>query len=316
MRPVRALAIYLIAVFVGGGLLAPWLYWAATGTGVLDGNPAPFHRFVNRSLLLVALCGLWPLAYYCRLDSWRAVGLKRERGWFKETGKGFLLGLASLGVVAVAAVLSGSRVLTFDAEFSKIAAALGTAAGTAVIVSVLEELLFRGVVFGALRQVYHWSIALLASSALYSVVHFFQKTALTGDVTWSSGLTMLPRMMAGFIDPFFVVPGLLVLLLAGGVLAALYQRRGTLFFSIGAHAGWIFWLKSYGVFTRSGPAPDYALWGTSKLIDGWMAAVVLLLTLACVVCWRAVPHETGAATATLGNIEAARRVHRREGVVR
>src|SRR5687768_17488562 len=100
MRPVRAVAIYLIAVFVIGGLLAPWLYWAGNGTGILETNTLPFHRFVTRSFLLVALFGLWPLAYYCRLDTWRSVGVKRERGWLKEAGKGLLLGFASLGVVA------------------------------------------------------------------------------------------------------------------------------------------------------------------------------------------------------------------------
>src|SRR5688572_21341010 len=101
MRPVRALTIYLAAVFVGGALLAPWFYWAANGTGVLDpANFPPFHRFVNRSMLVVAIAGLWPLAYYCRLDSWRSVGLKREPGWLRDVGKGFLLGFVTLGAVA------------------------------------------------------------------------------------------------------------------------------------------------------------------------------------------------------------------------
>lgn len=316
MRPVRALAIYLIAVFVGGGLLAPWLYWLATGTGVLVANPPPFHRFVSRSLLLIALCGLWPLAYYCRLDTWRAVGLKRERGWLKGAWKGFLLGFVSLGVVAAGSVLSGNRVLAWNGEFSRFASTLAMAGGTAIVVSVLEEVLFRGVVFGALRQVYHWSIALLASSALYSIVHFFQKSPFSGEVVWNSGLVFLPKMLAGFADTSVLVPGFFVLLLAGAVLAAVYQRRGTLFFSIGVHAGWIFWLKSYGALTRNGPAPNHALWGTGKITDGWMAALVLLLALVGVLWWRGVPQEPPAAAATLGNIEAARRVHRREGVAR
>ena len=97
MRPVWALTIYLAAVFVGGGLLAPWFYWAANGTGVLDpANVPPFHRFVNRSMLVVGLAGLWPFAHYCRLDSWRSVGLKREPGWPGAVGKGFLIGFTTI----------------------------------------------------------------------------------------------------------------------------------------------------------------------------------------------------------------------------
>lgn len=317
MRPVRALTIYLAAVFVGGGLLAPWFYWAANGTAILDpASVPPFHRFVNRSMLVVALVGLWPLAYCCRLDSWRSVGLKREPGWLKDAGKGFLLGFATLGAVATGSILSENRVFAFSGEFGPLASTLAAAAGTALIVSILEEIMFRGVVFGALRQIYHWTIALVASSGLYSILHFFQTPTLTGEVTWSSGLQFLPSMFRGFIDPALVVPGFFVLLLAGAVLAAAYERRGTIFFAIGLHAGWIFCLKSYGALTRLGPAHNEILWGSRKVTDGWMAGVVLLVTLGCVLWWRGAPRGRSATSATLGNIEAARRVHRRESIAR
>jgi len=316
MRPVRALAIYLAAVFVGGGVLAPWFYWAANGTGILDPtNIPPFHRFVNRSMLVVALAGLWPLAYYCRLDSWRSVGLKREPGWLKDAAKGFFLGFATLGAVGAGSILSESRVFAFNGEFARLASALATAAGTAVIVGVLEEVMFRGVVFGALRQIYHWTIALVASSGLYSILHFFQTPTLTGEVTWSSGLTFLPLMFKGFVDPALVIPGFFVLLIAGAVLTVTYERRGTIFFAIGLHAGWIFCLKSYGALTRLGPAHNEPLWGSRKVTDGWMAGAMLLVTLGCVLWWRGAPQER-AGSATLGNIEAARRVHRRENIAR
>jgi hypothetical protein len=267
-------------------------------------------------MLVVGLAGLWPFAYYCRLDSWRSVGLKREPGWPGAVGKGFLIGFTTIAVVAAGSILSENRLFVFSGEFGSLAATLASAAGTAVIVSILEEVMFRGVVFGALRQIYHWSIALVASSVLYSILHFFQTPPLAGDVTWRSGLEFLPLMFRGFIDPARVVPGFFVLLLAGAILAVTYERRGTIFFAIGLHAGWIFCLKSYGALTRLGPAHNESLWGSRKVIDGWMAGAALLVTLACVLWWRAVPRERAATSATLGNIEAARRVHRRESIAR
>lgn len=308
------MTIYLAAVFVGGGLLAPWLYWLANGTGIIDTASAPpFHRFVNRSLLLVAVCGIWPFAYYARLDSWRALGLDLSAGWTRELRRGFLLGLFSLGLVAAGAMLSGARVFTANDDIAALAKALGAAAGAAILVSLLEELLFRGLLFGALRQVYHWSIALLTSSALFSIIHFFQKPTLpSGEIKWSSGLALIPQMARGLLDPA-IVPGFFVLLLAGAVLAAAYQRRGGLYFAIGLHAGWIFWQKTYGVLTRARPSTHDWLWGTSKMTDGWFAAIVLLFILVLLLrrpsARRAVP------TATLGNIEAARRAHGRERVI-
>ena len=63
MRPLRALVIYIGVVFVGGALLAPWLYWLAQAFAHSFPKIAaePFNRFVNRSLLFLALAGLWPL---------------------------------------------------------------------------------------------------------------------------------------------------------------------------------------------------------------------------------------------------------------
>jgi hypothetical protein len=48
-----------------------------------------------------------------------------------------------------------------------------------------------------------------------------------------------------------------------------------LWFSIGLHAGWIFWLKSYGILTREAAGANTWFWGTSRLINGWFALFVL-----------------------------------------
>jgi hypothetical protein len=77
-----------------------------------------------------------------------------------------------------------------------------------------------------------------------------------------------------------LVPGFFNLALAGALLGLAYQRTGNLYFSIGLHAGWIFWLKSYGAFTAAAPGASEWFWGTSKMIDGWLAFFVLALMLA------------------------------------
>ena len=86
MRSLRALVIYLVGVFIGGALLAPWLYWlaqiAAPSFPLLARTP--FHRFVDRSLLILALTGLWPLSRALGLNSWRDVGLVPLRGQWKK----------------------------------------------------------------------------------------------------------------------------------------------------------------------------------------------------------------------------------------
>jgi hypothetical protein len=82
-------------------------------------------------------------------------------------------------------------------------------------------------------------------------------------------------MLGGFVDVEQVVPGFFNLTLAGALLALGYQYTGNLYFSMGMHAGWIFCLKCYGVITREAANANAWFWGTGKLIDGWLALIVL-----------------------------------------
>jgi hypothetical protein len=148
-----------------------------------------------------------------------------------------------------------------------------------VSVAILEEVLFRGAIFGALRRVCDWRFALLVSSMIYAIVHFFGKSDLVGPVTWHSGLDLLPTKLAGFVDWPRVIPAFFNLTLAGMLLGLAYQKTGNLYFSIGLHTSWIFWIKSYEILTKKVKGADVSLWGTENLIDGWLALVVLSMTL-------------------------------------
>jgi membrane protease YdiL (CAAX protease family) len=127
------------------------------------------------------------------------------------------------------------------------------------------------------------------SSAAYALLHFFQPGKSPVNVTWSSGLELLPQMLRGFIDPNLLVPGLITLALVGTTLALAYQRTGNLWFSIGLHAGWVFWLKSYNTITDSVEGAARHFWGSGKFYDGWMA--LMLMTAVTVIVWNLSPQD-------------------------
>ncbi len=277
MRPLRSLAWYLLAVLFLGALLAPGLQALAVWGGHHLPFLAPpaegsFHRVVHRALLLVALLGLWPLLRGLNIRSWSGVGLVRPAGQWPRLAAGFAVGFGSLAVVALLAVAVGARSLAVDPHW---ASSLLAAALSAGVVAVVEEILFRGALFGALRQAHHWLVALVVSSGVYALVHFFQRAPSSGPVTWSSGFVTLGQMFRGFVEFEVLVPGFFTLTLAGVILGLTYHRTGNLYGSIGLHAGWIFWLKSYAVLTDAQPATHPWLWGSARLIDGWLAFVVL-----------------------------------------
>jgi CAAX protease family protein len=281
MRPLRGLVIYILVVFVGGALLAPWLYWLAQAFAHSFPKIAaePFNRFVDRSLLILALAGLWPLLRALGVTSWREAGLVRPQGQWRKLLGGLLLGFFSLAIVAGLAIVCGDRVFNRAETAHKMVSVVFKAVGTAVVVAVMEEILFRGGIFGGLRKFFYWPLALVISSMIYALVHFLRRAEFSGAVTWHSGLTLLPRMLDGFLDIHALVPDFFNLTLVGVLLGLAYQRTGNLYFSIGLHAGWIFWLKTYGAFTAAAPRAATWFWGTSKMIDGWLALIILAVVL-------------------------------------
>jgi membrane protease YdiL (CAAX protease family) len=290
MRPHCALAGYLLVVFLGGALLAPWLYeavqWAGGSFGWAQSLAAqPFHRFVSRSLLGLAVLGLWPLSRALGLRSWRDLGLQLSQGDWRRLGAGLTVGFGSLAAVAGVAVAVGARQIEAEHDMTSLLRHVSGAALSAGVVAVIEETVFRGALFGGLRRAGSWPGALAVSSAVYALVHFFDRPESPSAVNWLSGLVTLGGMLRGFVEWERLVPGFFNLTVAGMILALAYHRTGTLAFSVGLHAGWVFWLKSYGFLTTAAAGEGLWIWGTRRLIDGWLAGLVLAGTLYVCARW-------------------------------
>jgi len=278
-----ALGLYIFTVFIGGAMLAPWLHafgqWGAEQFSPLEGLAyQPFHRYVNRCFMVLAVVGLWPVVKLAQL-SWKEAGWESSPDRWRRLLTGILVGFITLAIPALICVLSGGRDLLMPDSWGIIAKHFANAIGAAVLVSLLEEAVFRGVVFGVLRKAGSFALAVGISSGIYALVHFFERSRHEGEVVWSSGLALFPKMLRGFAEWEMIIPGFFSLTVAGIILALAVRATGNLYFSIGLHAGWIFWLKTFKFFTQGKNESHAWVWGTGKLIDGWVAFVVLLGTL-------------------------------------
>jgi membrane protease YdiL (CAAX protease family) len=278
VHPVRSLLIYIASVFLLAALIAPWIFWLTQWMAghfpvLEDLARSPFHRYVNRSLLFFAVLGLWPFLWSLGGASWESVGLLRPAGHWRRLAEGFLLGFATLAAAGSIALLVGSR--RWDPRLGvEILAVVPGITATALIVALLEETLFRGTLFGSLRRQHEWKVALVISSAFYAAMHFFKSVKAPPEITWTSGFEQLGRMMGGFVDPERLMPGLLSLTITGMALGIAYQRTGNLYFSLGLHAGWVFWLKTFNALTVAGPHAKGALRVSRNLYDGWLGLAV------------------------------------------
>ena len=280
-NPAWILSGYLAAVFVGGALLAPWLWMFVQYVGA-DSSLAvqPFRRYVDRSLLGVALIGLWPMAKSGLFPGWHSVGMVWGRSARRDLLMGLAGGMLSLAVVALLSLGFGIRAWDSAHSWGLLLSHAIRALGAAIAVSLMEELLFRGVVFGSLRRQFSFTAAALSSASLYALVHFFHRPEAPASVGPWTGLEMLVRMLSGLSQPSKVFPGILTLGAIGWLLAWCRERAGTLWLPLGLHAGWIFWFKSYTFFTA--PLANLGRqswwWGSARLHDGWLTFAVIAVT--------------------------------------
>jgi membrane protease YdiL (CAAX protease family) len=280
MKPIRAWLAYLALVLSVGAAVAPLLWhgvqWLAPHSSIAS---QPFHRYVHRSLLVLAIVGLWPLAKVLGARFPQGLGIRLGMRPMENALLGWTVGLGSLGTVALISVMVGARQLHFSASATEWGKKLVGALATALVVGVLEEGLFRGALFTSLRRRHSWGVSASCSSGLYALVHFFQRTPEPATVSWQSGWVILGQMMAGFWDWATLMPGFFSLFLVGWILAVARDRTDGLAASIGLHGAWIFWIKACGFALVASPTATTSVWGSSKWVDGWATFAILGVTL-------------------------------------
>lgn len=231
-----------------------------------------FPRFFSRSLLLSALLLLGPLIAWLRLGrggagsgGWssnppeEAAGRPGQRLVNSRRGPAELLvGFAlAAGLLLVSGwVLSWAGFFVWrDMESStkgwanpivmeiKWGAIIRKALVVAVVVSVIEELLFRGVLLGIFLRAMRVVPAILGLSLLFAAVHFLKPPAgatVPDPEALDAGFVLLRQILHNFVDPMALLGRFLTIFAISVVLALARWRTASLWMPIGLHAGWVF----------------------------------------------------------------------------
>ena len=286
-----ALPGYLALVFLGTPILGPIIH------EVLGDRIAPFHRAMDRALLITAIGGL--LLFRSSLDL---------RAWWPPDRRTVLLNLGlgfAVAFVSVQAILGASLVgIGLHGAHPSVAHGLGllaTALVAAVIVPPLEETLFRGFLQTTLVRRLGWTPGWMAAALLYAVAHFLKvPTAWDHQPLhgWSGFAALADAFAAA--GPGLVSLRALNLLLIGLILGGTFRRLGQLWFNYGLHGGWILGLLLLTGFTRPDDPPRVA-WLGGDLLGNLLTTGVLLLVGWWL--WRYyppshTPPETGAAASS------------------
>jgi membrane protease YdiL (CAAX protease family) len=241
LKDAARLAVYFIAIVVGGALLAPILFWSAhalAAHGVFAFLAKyDFDTFFHRAILVAALLLLWPLLRVSHVRSLGDLGLAPNPHWARDVGSGVLLSVIPLlfcGALLIALHVYSIRHVVVWPRLGKVVLA-------AVSVPFIEETFFRGLVLGILLRCGRKLLSVLTVSALFAAVHFLKGSEREpAIVTWTSGFQSIGDAFAGFGDPMMLLSAFATLFLIGCILADARVLTRSLWLPIGLHAGWIF----------------------------------------------------------------------------
>jgi hypothetical protein len=251
-------------------------------TGLIDEPP---RRVMGRLAQLYILLGLWPFLKLLRLDSKAALGLKLPRRRFLlDVAVGWVLGVAILGVLLWALLALEVRVADLPADglvwlvLEKAVAALVGG----LLIGLLEELFFRGALYGAIRRREGLRAAVVWSAALYALLHFLKPHDLPPGVPfdWAGGWAMFAGVFAGVAD-WRHLDSLLALFLVGVFLALVRERAGHIAWGVGLHAGWVFVIQLSRRLTDADDGAAFAFVTGSYdgviglLAAGWIGVLAL-----------------------------------------
>lgn len=285
MKSYQRILIFLLAVLFVTALLSPWvaLLWDL----IIQAQPEwheyryPFSRIFDRLYMLLGIILFFAYRPLLGIGSMNQMGLQSARRAYPDLVKGFLLALGSLIILVIA--MSWFEVFTPYFRLSLPAAAERSLEAflTAATVGFLEEIFFRGIIFKGLLEDWKPPGAFIVASLFFSTLHFVkpaERFFLSGLEPWA-GMRHVTNSFHPFLDPVGLFPGLFGLFVMGMVLSYAFLRTGSLYMSIGLHAGWIFGRKTLRVFGDYRRGDLGWLFGESdpKFVSGVTAWIVILI---------------------------------------
>ncbi|MGF1484976.1 MAG: lysostaphin resistance A-like protein [Opitutales bacterium] len=297
------LGVYLGALLVAA-VLSPPIFWAVQAlaeqfpeNGTLEYLAGKsFHDYYDRVRWLPILVGLPWVLRLCKLTGLGALGLRFNRaerlGWLGFLGVG-----AGLFLIAILAQsLMAEVVRKPERQEAFLPLTLLSMLPGAVIIGILEEIVFRGLVLRIFLSAFRSSwLAVLLTAVFFATVHFkFPNPYWEGSgrvVEWHSGFyvalwTLLGPLaeadLSGFA-PFFIASYVNYTLL-GVVLGVLFVRSQSLLVCAGLHSGLVLAMLTYSKLYNVDAGSLHWLLGTTPLRDGFLATgllVILLVALRC-----------------------------------
>ena len=225
----------------------------------------PPLKIFRRCASIAAAAALWFIVHRVQRRSFSSYGLgpTRQHLWL-----GLALGAAAVAVLGLAGWWLGCYRVQITPDTARLWRVATLFLPAAALISVLEELVFRGFLLQSLLACSR-TAAVLVSSGAYSLVHL-----RATDVSVQVGMELLGLFLLGL------------------VLAWAYVKTGQLWLAVGLHAALAYAARVNKLVMHIDPE----LWwlgGTNRLINGVLGWAAVLLIGAVIWRWMAPPEQGG-----------------------
>ena len=291
------LFLFVVLCLILAAIFTPYVYaWGKefssgdTGDGIMGSIKksmarADLARYFNRALMGVAIILLYPFIRTLKSDNNR-VDIKsplstrinpRFQGW-KDMFMGFIYAMGYMCIFIMVVYKLGWVKLDADASIGK---TLTKAIAPAVGASLVEEWLFRGVLFALLLRSLSTRATIIGLSFFFALVHFLEPYEGSPDIVdggaSDAGFQLLAQIGERFLHPEDFIGIFLTLFVVGVVLAYARAKTGYLWMSIGLHAGWVFTLRMFNGLTDNTGIANPVLYG-ENIREGLFPLLIVCLT--------------------------------------
>jgi membrane protease YdiL (CAAX protease family) len=247
------------------------------------GDFVPFRKIISKSTQLFLVLSIFPAMAYLKINK-EALGFAPRPIFLKQLLQGFGLGFMTLIPVFIALTVLKINVIdeTHTWTVGLVARNMVISLLLALIISLIEEPLFRGILLAGLNKKLPVMAAILISSIYYAALHFLSsKTDIpVQDINLFSGFKLLGAAVANLLNPN-ILSAFFALLMVGIFLAVLRtQIKSSLGLCIGCHTCWVWQIKMSKQLFNTNFSSDYLYLVSSydgvigPLVTGWLMLAI------------------------------------------
>lgn len=229
----------LLVITSGACLLSYWIALSFNDATIL-------RKLMIRLSQIMLLLSIFPISKWLHLNA-KTLGYAPFKGMFKQFWRGF--GLSLLILLPVFLTLNSLGVHSFDMTkvwtISWFLKKMGVAFSLALLIGIVEESVFRGLLLTSLKKYLSAFSAILISAIYYAGLHFLDSKSPITEETLSL-LNGFKLLREAYHNVFAMPePTAFLALCAVGLFLGFLRLRGEMNLAtcIGCHAGWVFQIR-------------------------------------------------------------------------